>query len=567
MKEFVKQHSVALVLALLFGLLSAGPFFLYAADSPSPTSPVIYPEITNDQNFYLSRIQEVRDGYTSSGNTYLAEFKDTPPVQHYIGERVSAGILDILDLETGSALFLFPILFLPLLFLLLYTLFFLAGAHRTHALVGAALICFGLHFQVFARPISPQFNLIFWILACISLYITVNKPSKMSALGGAFSFGLLFYIYPYYWTHLAVVYVLLLSYYALTKNRTIVLSLSFSFIGGLLLSVWYWLDQIRLRTIPYYQESLERIGLVYTRFPSGGTALISGVITTCAALFACWKMRVKMTDSLVVSLSLLIGGLVAMNHHIVTGMNLEFSSHYALLVVIGIVATILSLIKDLRPPSQTVHRSAVGILIVYVVAISIGQVTQPFADMNRFIHADDKHAVVAQVIVWLVANQPEAQTVYAPREISYVIPAYTSHNVFFARAASFFLLPEGEVRIRQLVQDYRAHLDEAFITERQREYFGQRFMNPRSHALQKKKWLGPLYTAPLPPEIPNEAIESLNALATIVRQTSFLTYMKGYKVDIVIDDTSRSDDITDVDTASLSLLTVIENYAIYAVPD
>ena len=110
----LRPHASALVAALLFALLVAGPFILsgFATNFADP-----YPELTNDQSFYLARIQDIRDGYPVTGNAYLAEHKNALPMQFLTGEYLEALILDLLSLPTSASLILFTLFFTPIIFL------------------------------------------------------------------------------------------------------------------------------------------------------------------------------------------------------------------------------------------------------------------------------------------------------------------------------------------------------------------------------------------------------------------------------------------------------------------
>src|SRR3989344_5760959 len=96
----LRPHASALVAALLFALLVAGPFILsgFATNFADP-----YPELTNDQSFYLARIQDIRDGYPVTGNAYLAEHKNALPMQ-FLTNHLSPHLRDLPCAQGTAAL-------------------------------------------------------------------------------------------------------------------------------------------------------------------------------------------------------------------------------------------------------------------------------------------------------------------------------------------------------------------------------------------------------------------------------------------------------------------------------
>jgi hypothetical protein len=560
MRSFVKQHLVAIILAFAFGLLSAGPFILFASLT-SASGMVVYPEITNDQDFYLSRVQEVRDG-VGLGNSYLFEYKSVPTVQLLTGEYVEAFVLDMLNLSTGASLFIFPLILLPTTFLLMYCIFLVLRASRFWALVATSTIAFWIYFSVFARPISPQFNFIFWLLAALSLFVLVKNESWRVVLAAALSYGALFYIYPYYWTHFTVVYGLLFILY-LFLDRRVAARVFAAGLGGVIIGSGYFYSLFEARSLPIYQETLERLGLTYTHFPSGGLVAVGATLfLICVTILLIRAGR--MSAPIIVSFALVLGGMIAMNQHLVTGMNLEFSSHYAMQIVLSCIFLLVSIASahqwSLGKEANRFFSFAVALILIL---LSVPVISSPYAGITKLVK-DESLRARAEVVLWL-KNNAGTGVVYAPDLLSYMIPAYTSHDVFYARAANFFFMPNEEVVDRALLHYYNAPLSKDFVEKHQREFFGQALMNPRQHALRKKELVGWLYTINEPAALPQEKYEYLVTRRKEIENLGFLEAIKPYRVDYLIVPPSQPLGATEKDLDdSFVLKAVIEGYKIYA---
>ena len=233
-------------------MLIAGQFFV-AADKLTG----VFPGLTNDQDFYLSRIQDFRDGATMSGNTYILEQKTAPPMNYLTGEGVEAFILNALALPTQEALILFPLLLAPIIFILTYAIFIQLRTPRFFALFATALLLFS-QFSAFARPISPQFNFIFWLLAVWGMIAMTNRPSWRSVVLESIAVGFLFYLYPYYWTHiLTSLGVLFLAY--LFINRKSAWSFFAITVGAIAVGSGALVLVIENRLQPFYPKSISKL--------------------------------------------------------------------------------------------------------------------------------------------------------------------------------------------------------------------------------------------------------------------------------------------------------------------
>jgi hypothetical protein len=516
MAHTLSKALIALV-ALGFGVLLAAPFIV-ARDGG------VYPELTNDQNYYLARVQEVRDGHPLIASPYLAAYKDTAPVTISSAEIVMAGVLSLLDLPTAAGLVLFPFIFSSVLLVLISAIGRRLGAPRAWALIGAALVCVGPYFFTFARPVSPQFNGIFWLLGVLGLCMMAEKPSWKWVAVQALAVGMLFYIYPYYWTHLIVVYGLLAIVYRSKKIIAVI-------VGALMIGSGALYLAYKAHELPYYHESLVRLGFVATHSPSGVLLSAASLLLVGAIATVAWKTKQK-SRPLVIAGALVMGGVIAMNQHLVTGINMEFSSHYALQIVCADLFLIIAAVTTFGWWPWLSKRWVLIPAAALVLVWSAHFVLAPYRSAEKQRGTLDDQA---QIIAWLDAHAKPGDTVSAPENVATFIPAYTSLNVFFARGANFGFMPDQDVVDRFIIQNYAANFTDGFIADNERALFGQQYVNAYDHALQKEKFLKVfgIHVA-LPERIPQTAVGAVEARATELKKTPFARLIAPYHIAYVI---------------------------------
>src|SRR3989344_4383893 len=166
----LKRHWPTVMLAVVVGLLMVWPFF-YFQKSLGDEYRGILNQIIDDELFYMARIKDVN-----------------------------------FDIVQGRILYNF---FLPALaFILTYLVFYLIYPSKFWANIFAVFLFFGIYLFKFTRPVIPQFVFLFWLAQFILLWQIIKNPSnRIFIFLNILNFGLLFYLYPFYWTF----YLVLLS--------------------------------------------------------------------------------------------------------------------------------------------------------------------------------------------------------------------------------------------------------------------------------------------------------------------------------------------------------------------
>ena len=161
----------------------------------------------------------------------------------------------------------------------------------------------------------------------------------------ALNFGFLFYIYPYYWTFYLIFLALLAAIYFFS-NRVLSYKILSIAGGGLVLAIPYFYLNYLSSKLPYYTETLTRLGMIYSRFPSGVRILFWSALIL--AVFG-WFLRRKIINWDAKTQFFIVGilaSMIAVNQHLITGRNIEFSSHYDMGAMFFIVFALAYLISQ-----------------------------------------------------------------------------------------------------------------------------------------------------------------------------------------------------------------------------
>src|SRR3989344_3251093 len=207
-KEKILKNKTAVILAVILGFLMIWPHLHFIVALGGEFKGVL-PSLVNDELFYNARVKDVLDGYQTIGNAYLFEHKDSLPIQ-FLSEYLLAQPLKVFGLTAIQGRFLYNLLLPPLSFLLTYLAFCLITKSRFWSVAFSSLLFFGLYLNNFLRTVSPQLNFIFWLTQFIFIWQLIkNGQSRKLLLSNVVNLGLLFYIYPYYWTFYMIFLVIL----------------------------------------------------------------------------------------------------------------------------------------------------------------------------------------------------------------------------------------------------------------------------------------------------------------------------------------------------------------------
>jgi len=537
MLAIFKKHYLILVLALIVGSLTLLPQ-LFAVKTLGHDFKGIYHTVGDDERYYLARGQDIIDGHNFLSNPYLFEYKKGSPMQVWLPDYLMAKPLSVLKIDVVHGYLFYDFLLTFILTILTYIAVYLLTNHKFYSLAAAATLHLGLFLEEFNRSPSPQFNFIFWLLLLIFLIKFIQSNKKIYLILSGLVLGSLFYSYTYYWTFYFIVLFIFIFLGALAKKNIIIFrSYLYLIVGAMVVALPYFISLYNSSGSPYYNESLIRLGMLNTHFPSG-LKIVAMTVAVLIIFFIAYKREIIRLG--LIELFLLAGGLagaVSVNQHVITGKNLEFSSHYLLESEFWLVIILFYLlsvfIKKLE--NKKAKKYILGGVIVFVILISSFNIFQTVKKQIILRPEDAQQQNYAEILNRLNDNAPKDSVVFADKNITEFIPAYTSLNVFFSRNANLFFISNREVEKRFIINNYWENFSQEFILSSERSIWGTEYINSYNHGLNKNK-LRKLFFLPLKNyvRVPGEEIDRVITLAHQMQKQDFKSLLGDYRVDYLV---------------------------------
>ena len=499
-----------------------------------------------DEWFYFARIHEVLDGYPLIGNAYLWEHKAKPPSPVFLGEYLAAEPLKWLGIGVVAGGVLYDAIFPAIHVLLLYACLFAICSLRWLSFLGALFIVGGFSLSDLSRVVSPQLNFLFWLSEFLLLFLLVSKfeaggakQRRLLIALAAFNFGLLFSLYTYY----AVFYLAFLgiaaSLFAARRMFREATTFAMIAVGGLIAAIPYFALMARAFQLPEYAETLWRVGMIATRFPSGIAIVIPGAFMLGFMAFLVRRRVLGWDRAAILFASGVLAAMVSVNQHIITGKNLEFSSHFFMPAIYWFAFTgawialgIMARAGDLRKPIAAALMIAVAAFVLFE--------RRDFAPLTGGSLAYAERNRGQELMTWLSRNTERDDVVYAP-SVASEIPIYTQANVYFSNAARFSFIPTEELMDRFILSHYFEPIDRDFVVANLRSVYGVGFIDEALHTQQENRVRRVLGLAPKPVVmIPEDLVERVMARARELRRADFERELKRYRVDYLVWDARAS---------------------------
>ncbi len=546
-KILLREHWPALILAVLVGFnlvlpaLTAKIRYGIPFDNPA-NIPVA------DEFFYFARVREVIDGHPTLGNPYLWEHKSKPPSPVFLGEyMVALPIMAWQELsgETQPRVvawgvfydFFFPVL----ITILVYACLIAITRSRWLSLLAAVLLLWGLFPSEFIRLVSPQFNFLFWLSLFFLSYLVIRSSSDsrqrwVLISAAALNFGALFYLYTYYWTFYLAFFVIFAALAVWRGERAAVINAGAIVTGGLLVAIPYFLVMLRAVRLPEYAETLRRIGMIDSHFPSGIAIVIPGFLILAVILWLLRRRVIEWNGETVFFTSGVLAAILSVNQHVITGKNLEFSSHYYLLSIFWFTFTSAYLLRRIvERPFIPRHLVKLGVLAVTaaIVLPNLYAFTSRFVTMARPVTSFER---AMPLFNWIDHSTTKDDVVmFIPASLSGAIPIYTSANVYFSNGARLYFVSDEELIDRFIVNHFFTKIDEDLIRRNQRALAGVYDIDVAGHAKQGNKLrrllgLKPKAVEPFPVSLPVRVREREKEL----RAMGFEPALKRFRIDYIV---------------------------------
>ncbi len=527
-------HLPAIVLALVAGALTALPQVRSALLEPSFAG--IYKIGNSDEPYYLARGQEVEDGHFTLANPYLAEHKDGPGAVFFMPDILAEGLTSMFGLSIPEGYIILDFILPALVALLTYAAAYALTSNATIALVSMTTLHLGFFFGIFGRPISPQVTFLFLGLWVVSLTLLLRKNSKAMSIVVGLLAGTLWYVYTYFATYAALFLAILTALLFLMHYRREAMSVCIALGLSILGAIPYALMSIQVHALPHAAEWFSRLGMLQTHFPSGLTIVFSGGALAVLWLILFMRGYLPHAPESAFVLAAITTGPLVVNHHVITGVNLEFSSHYLLVSSLFFLLALSVLCAELSRRLPEGKGTLISLaLLVLSLALSGNSLSAELKPELEFSSEEISLQRYSPVFAYLKENTPKDSVVFAG-DISNLIPGYTHNNVYYVGGANLHYLSDREVMERFFITHYfEVPFTEEFVREYERDIWRVRYVNAYAHTQSENRVRKFFGLAPLEVErLPQDAIEGALAVGRAVGERAFVEVIRSFRADYLL---------------------------------
>jgi hypothetical protein len=536
----IREHWLIFFIAIIIGMASSLPQYLVTKTVKNFQG--IYRGIANDQIYYEVRAKDVLDGHSSLSNPYLYEHKDGLPMQFWLPDYIMSKPIGWINNFTNFPVAVGFIIWTGILnfigALLTYSVFYVLTQKKSWSIFGTLFLNVILLGETFLRVPSPAFNFLFWISTLLCLLLYLKEKKKIYAVLTTASFGLLFHFYPYYWTFYTLFFGIFLVSSYIFKLKNISYKIYFGIVtGAFVIGIPYFVSVFKSSKLLTYDESVRRLGLISTHFPSGFDSVVLGLIVMGLIGYVYKKGYVVVNEVFTVLFSLVVSSVVIVNQHVITGKNLEFSSHYLLGNIyswtVASIYLLFVLYKNLDIKYKSVFARTVFVVVVLLSTLSLWQIVK----LESTYSSDEIYVQKYRPIFdWLNINASKDEVIYGDNSFSQLLPVYTSQNVYYSNSAILFFMSDQEVYDRFIINNYFEDFTPDYILFRDRFVFGGYYINNYSHIESENKVRKIFGLSLIPNEIQSKiAVDNVISRARQIQHQGFKDAIKSYyKVDYVV---------------------------------
>ena len=447
LKQFLREHKLAVFLALLTSTIVAFPQVYFRIDHKE-----LYQEGTQviemlPHGPWEGRVREVQDGHVLGGNVYQKEGKDNPYIYQPLAPMVVAYMGKIFALDINNTILLSRLVLPFVVFLLIYGFVFLVSRDKFTALSSAAVLLLadsilsysGItrllqgvspdHFLRLARPVVPALIYLFLFAFLLFFWQFYRKGNWKYGALSIIVLGLNFYNYFYTWTYLYAFGSILILLLIIQRNWKQSLRIGGVFVGGAIVAIPYFINMYRASQFPTFKDVGISSGIILSHQP-----LFVGSSIIIALLFYFFLFPRIDKEKYLFGLAILLTPFLTMNQQVLTGRLMQ-PDHYHWffhkpLAVIFVLITIFYLF-DRR--HLDLYKK---IFAVLVIASSIATATFIQAYSYKYDSRDGgKIAIERQkygpVMDWLNSNAKKEAQIFGNDATADMTVLYTSLNVLY----------------------------------------------------------------------------------------------------------------------------------------
>jgi hypothetical protein len=473
--QILSSHKWAVIVAVLIGIILASPQVYFYFENED-----IYKGIalggTTDEDTYLARIQEARDGYYTIANPAWAEGKDLPYLFTPLSENVISFTGQIFGLDLIKTITLSRFIFPVFVFLLIYALVNQIIRKKIVALVASTTVLLSTNlvnpkaiwdliinhqtqtgFLLFSRVITPV-NLIFFFGFLLLFWIFIEKGKLFYGIASGIVLGLSFYSYPYTWTFLFAFLGCLAILYLLKKECAKIKGIILTSGVAALVSIPYFWNLWQAMQHPLYPELSERFSIIKTHTPQ-----IGALILILLAIFLLFFPRGN-KDRYFFCLGLVLTPLIVLNQQVITG-RIMIPDHYhwyyhTPLAIIFTILIVFELVKK-----KSFQYCLIG-LILFINFFNAFVIQSSFYQNQKLEALGNQR--YGSVFEWLRNNTKKDQVIAGDKNISLLIAIYTSLNSVSFEDGHYTLAGSEESVMERIFLTFR--LDK-IGKEEAKEYF------------------------------------------------------------------------------------------------
>lgn len=272
---------------------------------------------------------------------------------------------------------------------------------------------------------------------------TAVQKTWPAIVAGIF-YGLLFYIYFYYWAFTTVFLGIFFLALLIMKETRAARAIFIAGIVGLVVSIPFWINQIELAQLPQYQEIMDRVagyeigdGFRFYLWPR----YLTYVVMSLLAFWLGKKLNAPIKASFLTALAL--AGIVVLNVQVVTGFNIQTDHWFTRVFVIAHNIVWASIAYDaflyFKPriwPWISRHKKAIATLFfIAVFYFSASFVYNQIVSVSKRAPKCVMPASLIEGYEWLNKNTPKDSVVMTPSfKTNAEIPVYTHNRIFLARS-------------------------------------------------------------------------------------------------------------------------------------
>lgn len=398
---------------------------------------------SGDELYYLTRIDEVANGYPSIGNPVIRE-RRSQKGNTTLWENIIALPMLLWGWRIKSVAIvadgLFPFLLASMLWMGLRRSF----VDQRWRLTIVSLIFLGTNTALWKRPISPQATMLLF-LPYLCSYISPNASSKKHTMIRAGLIGLMFYSYPYHWYYAIIAEGVHWIYQSLKQGlRNCVKGVRQALLPLALCTCiaipWLW-DMIHAAADPAHTETLHRLGVLARRLPTAPLlqakllALLTGLVVV---------KKEQRNHRLILLLS---AAMITLWTPIITGKEVEFSNHFATTFLPVIAMSIGAIGMSLLRSHHRIERILLIALASWILFLTISAINEDMKTFRAARPSGNERSILAQELAALDVVPPSA-VILTENSCALRMMTYTAHTPFTAYEAYLYEAPTEDIVLR-----------------------------------------------------------------------------------------------------------------------